>query len=88
MRVAVICASFAAVALVFDGTLFRIWNLHREHDRIEKSISEIEVQTQALSEQVKKAKQLEFIEQQARDRLDLVEANDLVFEFSNENNEP
>jgi cell division protein FtsB len=84
LRVLTICFAFGFLTLILDGTLLRLWSLHREHDRIEQSISEIQTQSKVLGRQISKAKEMEFVERQARDRFDLVGENDLVFVFSNE----
>ncbi|HEX4923693.1 MAG TPA: septum formation initiator family protein [Bdellovibrionales bacterium] len=84
MRVLIVCAAFGFLVLVLDGTLFRLWNLHREARRIESNIARLSDSTRALEMQIKKAKEIEFVERQARDRFDLVGEDDLVFVFTNE----
>ncbi len=70
--------------LVLDGTLLRLWNLKRETKRIEENVSKIQASTKNLDIQIRKAREIEFVERQARDRFDLVGENDLVFVFTNE----
>lgn len=84
MRVLLLCAAFGFLVLVLDGTLFRLWNLHRESKRIEASIARLTESSRILEVQIQKAKEIEFVERQARDRFDLVGEDDLVFVFTNE----
>ncbi len=83
-RVFLICAAFGFLTLVVDGTMLRLWTLHREHQKIEQNISKVEEKSKVLEVQIQKAKEMEFVERQARDRFDLVGEDDLVFVFSNE----
>lgn len=80
-RVFVLCALFAIISLVFDGSLWRLWGLHRDHDRLGREMSEVAEKMDLLKLQLKQAKDPSFIERQALDRLDLVDERDLVFVF-------
>jgi cell division protein FtsB len=71
-------------ALILDGSLFQYWTLVGEHQRLEQGIRSHEKMTQELNAKIKQAKSLEFIEHQARDRLDLVDSDELVFVFSDD----
>lgn len=83
-RVFAVCAGIGITMLVLDGTLLRLWNLRRETKRIEENVSKIEANSKILDVQIRKAREIEFVERQARDRFDLVGENDLVFVFTNE----
>ena len=83
-RVLTVCLGLGAATLVLDGTLLRLWNLHREARRIEGNIGKIEQSSKILEVQIRKAKKIDFVERQARDRFDLVGENDLVFVFTND----
>ena len=70
------------VSIVLNGNVFRLWGLHRDHDRIEMEISETRHNIAQLSGQLRQAKDPAYIERQARDKLDLAGEHDLVFVFS------
>jgi cell division protein FtsB len=84
IRALTLCAFLGLLTLVLDGTLLRLWSLHRDYRRIQENIGTIQKDTRVLDYQIKKAKELEFVERQARDRFDMVGEDDLVFVFSNE----
>lgn len=69
---------------VNDGVLWRLWGLQRDQDRLEMEISQMRGQIRQLDKNLIEAKDPAFIERQARDRLDLVRENDLVFVFPEE----
>jgi len=83
-RVAIYAVGVVFFALVLDGSIFQYWTLVREHQRLEQSIKLQEKQTIELAQKIKQAKSLEFVEHQARDRLDLVNRDELVFVFSDD----
>lgn len=70
--------------LVMDGSLFRLWGMHRDFENIKQNIHQLEQQNQKLTVQLAKAKDPAFLEREARDRFDLVSEGDLVFVFSEE----
>lgn|SRR5665811_1878143 len=79
-----ICLGLVALNLVIDGSLFRLWTLHRDYKTIQQNIQTLEQQTAKLKVQLLKAKDPAFLEREARDRFDLVSEGDLVFVFSEE----
>lgn len=81
-RVLWVCLGLTFSILVFDGSLLRLWGLHRNFDRIEANIVELKGKSSALEEKLRLANRPEFVEKQARDRLDLVGKDELVFIFS------
>lgn len=68
--------------LFLNGAVWRIWGLHRDLDTIGKKITESKSMSKSLDMQIKQAKDPSFIERQAKDKLDLVGEQDLVFVFS------
>ncbi len=70
--------------LVLDGSLFRLWSLHRDYDGLQSEIQAVKKQNDKLKGQLQKAKDPAFLEREARDRFDLVSEGDLVFVFSEE----
>ncbi|UOE99732.1 septum formation initiator family protein [Bdellovibrio reynosensis] len=81
-KVASVCLIVFCVSIVLNGNVFRLWNLHRDFDRINSEISATKQNISTLSDQLKQAKDPSFIERQARDRLDLAGEDDLVFVFA------
>lgn len=79
-----ICFGLIVLNLVIDGSLMRLWSLHRDHDSIREKIEILKIKNEELQARLKKAKDPAFLERQARDRFDLVSEGDLVFIFSEE----
>jgi len=79
-----ICLGLITLNLVLDGSLFRLWSLHRDHTSIREKIEILKSKNQELKVRLKKAKDPAFLEREARDRFDLVSEGDLVFVFSEE----
>lgn len=78
------CLGLAFVNLVLDGTLLRMWSLHREFDSLQTSSIALEQELKTLDLKIKQATDPAFVEREARDRFDLVGAGDLVFVFADE----
>ena len=83
-HVFVVCLIFLCTSLVFDGILWRLWGLHRDQERLTSEIHSIETEIGSLGRQLRQARDPAFIERQAREKLDLVGENDLVFVFPEE----
>ncbi len=78
----IFCMAFAFVHLVLDGTLLRLWALHRDQGLIQNKISDLLLESEKLQIKIDQSFDPNFIEQQARDRFDLVSEGELVFVFS------
>lgn len=72
------------ISLFFNGAIWRVWSLHRDLKTIQEQIVASKAQSKALDMQIKQAKDPSFIERQAKDKLDMVGENDLVFVFSDQ----
>lgn len=70
------------VSVLLNGTLFRLWGLHRDFTSISQEIELTHKSIASLGSQLIQAKDPAFIERQARDKLDLAGEHDLVFVFS------
>lgn len=79
-----ICLAFVVLNAVIDGSLFRLYSLYQEHDRVVANIADIEKKNIDLKSRLQRAKDPAFLEREARDRFDLVSEGDLVFVFSEE----
>ena len=80
--VLLVCIALLVAGLVFDGSLLRLWRLHRDAGDLEVRIERMQTDTQDLENKIKRAEDPHFIELQARERLDLAQEGDLVFVFS------
>ena len=79
-----ICLTVLSVSLLLDGSLVRLWALHRDFRHLESDVSKLETQNQELRRKLVGAKDPTFLEREARDRFDLVSEGDLVFVFTEE----
>jgi cell division protein FtsB len=79
-----VCVGLIILNLIIDGSLLRLWTLHRDYKTIQNNIAQTEQQNAKLKIQLAKAKDPAFLEREARDRFDLVSEGDLVFVFSEE----
>jgi len=76
------CLSLSFTALLFDGSLYHLWNLKTEKYEMQARIDRYEMENQNLSMKVQQAqKNDQFIEREAKERLDLLKKNELVFIF-------
>ncbi len=78
------CAFLASANTILDGTLFRIWNLYASGKILDRRIATLEKKNIFLEERLKKLSDSKFLEKEVRDRFDLVNEKDLVFIFSEE----
>lgn len=81
-KVFFVCLLAFVASVLLNGTLFRLWGLHRDHEGILREIDLAHKTIKSLEEQFIEAKDPAFIERQARDKLDLAGEHDLVFVFS------
>ncbi len=81
----VLCLIFGITGTLLDGTLYRIWELRNEQSKVQTKMVETEKSLSKLKKQIKMANDPVFIEREAKERFDLVEEDDLIFVFSDEN---
>lgn len=79
-----ICLGLIVLNLVIDGSLLRLWSLHRDYESTQEKIQILQQKNQEMKLRLAKAKDPAFLEREARDRFDLVSEGDLVFVFSEE----
>ncbi len=82
IRVFLTCLIFVSAGLLLDGTLIRLWRLNRDSHEIAARISNLQVETMKVDHELRQTRDPNFLELQARDRLDLANKGDLVFVFS------
>jgi len=75
----------AFASLLAEGTLIDLWSLKREKLKLQKRYTELKERSLDLRVRLEQAKNSDgFIGRQARDKLDLVKEDELVFIFEND----
>ena len=82
IKVIWLCLLFAFINLIADGTLIQLWSLNRNLERLQTETQKVKQQLVEVRGDIQKASDPDFLEQQARERFDLVNEGDLVFVFS------
>ena len=84
IRVFIICLVLGTMAVTLDGSLYKYWSLSNTELELNTRIRRITTDSQAIKSQIEKTKNLNFLERQARDRLDLMGQDEIVFVFSDD----
>lgn len=84
MKILVLCVFFATLSLLLNGGFLQLYKLHRDQSILEGQILAGKMQVIDLNNQLKEAKEPSFIERQALDNYDLVNEQDLVFVFADQ----
>lgn len=77
----IFCLIFVFSSLLLNGNFWRLWNLNRDKERKYREILTTIKETQSLKKQLEQAKDPDYMERQAKDKLDFAGENDLVFVF-------
>ncbi len=80
-QVFVISLSLVIITLFFNGTLWKLWSLYRDEERLQNLTLNAKSEIIRVDLQIKQAKDPVYIERQARDKMDLVGDHDLIFVF-------
>lgn len=80
-KVFMICLGVLMFTFILKGHMWRLWSLHHEIGQMAQDIKSIELSINKLSSKVRQAKDPNYLEKQAKDRMDYVEEGDLVFVF-------
>lgn len=83
VSVLVLVGTISFGAVLIDGTLFRLWSLARDRDQLEERLVSLKQSITDKEMKLTQSNRPEFIERQAREKLDFVRDGDLVFIFSN-----
>ncbi len=75
------CLFLLIISLFLNGTVWKVWGLYRDQSVIKEQINQARITIKSYDQQMVLAKDSTFIEHQARDKMDLVGENDLVFVF-------
>lgn len=85
VKLGVFASTLALVGLLTQGTLIDLWNLKAEQRKLEKRYQETLKYNTAIQAKIEQARTSDkFIGRQAREKLDLVKEDELVFIFENE----
>jgi cell division protein FtsB len=82
LKVLVLSLLIGFTYLLYDGSFWNLWSLHRNHKEMQKRIELITEDTKSLNFRVEEARSQPFIERQATEQLGLVREDDLVIVFS------
>ncbi len=81
-KVIIFSLVFVIGSLVFEGSLWRLYILQKEKQKLSKNIQIEKNKIALILKEIKRAKDPSFLEHQARERLELLEEDDLLFIFS------
>ena len=84
IQVAIVSIILVTAGLLFDGSLFRLWRLNRDSAELNSRMSKLRADSRVLDKKIKKAKDPNFIELEAREKFDLASEGDLIFVFSDD----
>jgi cell division protein FtsB len=82
LRVLFLSISVGMGVMLYDGSFWNLWSLHRNYKEMDKRVTAIKEENQALQFKVEAAQSKPFIEKQATEQLGLVREDDLIFVFS------
>ena len=82
IKVLWICLTLAFGNLIFDGSLYRYYVLTNDLKETQIKIEKMSQANANLERQLKAMKDPEHLERVARERFDLVQDNELIFVFS------
>ncbi len=83
-KVLTLCLVMGFTYMLYDGSFWNLWSLHRNHKQMVKRIQAIKEETKSLNSRVEEARSRPFIERQATEQLGLVREDDLVIVFSDD----
>lgn len=81
LKVLLVCNIIFATYLFMNGAVWRVWGLKRDQATITDQIANSKIISKNLDMQIKQAKDQSYIARQAKDKLDMVGENDLIFVF-------
>ena len=75
------CLLFLLINLVFDKTLFQVFSLNQDLRIVKNRIQYLKKKNLDIEKKIKKSSDPNFVEQEARERLDYTGEGDLIFIF-------
>ena len=82
MKVIGFCLIIAVTSLIFEGSLFQLWSLHRDQTELGQKIALLQAKNKSLEMKIERVTDPHFLEFEVRDQLEMVEKGDLVFVFT------
>ncbi len=82
IKVLYLCFGLTFFSLIVDGTLYRLWGLHRKINTTESNTSKLGAESLMIQNKISQAKLPAFIENEARRRFEFAGKGELVFVFS------
>lgn len=82
-KVLIVCLGVLLGSLMLNGTVWKVWGLYRDEVRFKHEIVRAKADALNVEAQMTLAKDPRYIERLAKDKMDLVGENDLVFVFPN-----
>lgn len=83
-KVFFICLCFIVVSLISEGSLWRLYRLNKDKNILVQKIQEEKSKIVKIHGEIKRSKEPLYVERQAREKLELLEKDDLLFIFSGE----
>jgi cell division protein FtsB len=83
-KILFLCSAFLVTSLLLNGSLYRLMKVRSEFLRLKDRIQLEKQSVHDVELQIKQAKDPFFIERQAKEHLELLEKDDLLFIFSEE----
>lgn len=77
----ILCFLFLLVNVILDSTLFQIFGLNQDLRVIQNRINYIKEKNLKIKKRIKKSSNPDFVEKEARERLDYAGEEDLIFLF-------
>lgn len=81
-RFLILCLGMSFFTLVLDGSLWRLYSLHKQQQVLIDRTTDAIRGTDEYKLLIKKARDPEFLKKQAREKFDWIEEDELVFIFS------
>ncbi len=82
-KVFIVSICILAGSLILNGTVWKVVGLYRDEAKFNKEIKKAQLDAQALTAQMTVVRDPRYIEHLAKDKMDLVGENDLMFVFPN-----
>jgi cell division protein FtsB len=82
-KVFIVCFFVLCGSLLLNGTVWKVWGLYRDEVRFKSEIIKTVADVRGLENQMSLVKDPQYIERLAKDKMDLVGENDLMFVFPN-----
>lgn len=77
----IICLIFLIFNLLIDGTLFQIFHLGRDLRILKNRTQDLQEKNKMIKKKISRSSDPDFIEEEARERLDFSGEGDLIFIF-------